>query len=79
MTAPVEINISNYKEYKVWDEIIDHSPKLNCAAVPIWEQISSFVPPHFTGHLTEIKTGHNVTKTMCHVPFFVVIQYQVYV
>ena len=42
--------ISNYNEYKEWDEIIHPFPNFSGAAVEVWEWIHKFIP-HFTGYV----------------------------
>ena len=42
--------ISNYMNYKMWDEITYPFPNFNGATVEVWEWISYFIP-HFTGHV----------------------------
>ena len=41
--------ISNYIDYKLWDDITYPFPNFTCAAVEVWEWISNFIP-----HRTDI-------------------------
>ena len=56
----INVNLSNYMHYNMWDENYLSIPKLHKGAtVDVWEWISNF-NPHFTGYVVTIHAGIEV-------------------
>ena len=75
--ALIPVCISNYINYKVWDEITYPFPNFNGYTVEVWEWISNFIP-HFTGHMITypcLKLIH-CNNNVCGASFFLYSDYK---